>query len=145
MNPKAISVISAATLVCILVGLAACVRIDRYRFFLPKGYSGWVGVEFKHPSHPKLKEEKGWNLVVVSGSGMVTTSSPPPEKFFVKEVFFYDPSKSDSMDGAAVEKFREGGPVQIFEGMTHYDYNSKTVSSYFFIGTASEYAKAPKY
>lgn len=145
MNPRTVSVISATTLVCSLVLLAACARIDRYKFFLPKGYSGWVGVEFNQSSHPKLKQEKGWNLVVVSGSGTVPTSSAPPEKYFVKEVFFYDPSKSDSLDEASLEKFKEGGPVQIFEGMTHYDPNSKTVTSYFFIGTVSEYAKAPKY
>jgi hypothetical protein len=145
LSPRTVSVLSSTTLVCVLVLLAACVRIDKYKFFLPKGYSGWVGVEFKNPSHPKLKEEKGWNLVIVSSSGTVPTSSAPPEKYFVKEVYFYDPSKSDSLDEASLEKFKEGGPVQIFEGMTRYDNRTNTVTSYFFIGTASEYAKAPKY
>lgn len=46
------------------------------QFYVPKGYQGWVKIEYRVPGAPPLPEQDGKQILTINDSGYLATSTP---------------------------------------------------------------------
>ena len=70
----------------------------RDRFLIPKGYKGWLCVEYGALEYPQLKFEDGYRVVSFGNTGIVRTSDYPLGGEMRDEYFFVENGIREKID-----------------------------------------------
>jgi hypothetical protein len=106
------------------------------RFLIPKGYQGWVRVEFRQKDAPPLPREGSRLLLKLDAQGMLRTSSNPQQGHGKDDFFYYSGDQRTALSSAGVCK---GGMIWQTESMV--DERTSTPFERFFVGTEDQYRR----
>jgi hypothetical protein len=108
-----------------------------YRWLIPQGYVGAIGIKFDQPGTPALPIESGHLLVSIPPGGLLKTSSSPEGASLLSEDYYYV-----APDGTrqALAYTGETYPGSGKGGMIWEEGNYFDLKSYgFFVGTQDQY------
>ena len=133
-------VILCLSLLCAFIGGCLFKSDKTYRHLIPKGYIGWVRVDFNIKDAPALPKENEYFLVKIPHSGILKTSDDliPFVKYQKEEYYYYSNNKRYPLDIG--KELGGGGTV----GKVGQDGNYTEISLRFWVGTQKDYDKYQK-
>jgi hypothetical protein len=114
-------------------------RQHPYRYLIPRGYVGWVRVDFNVPNAPALPVEDGYYVFKIPETGRLQTSSDDGDGI-LKDQYFY------VCDDIKIRLSINGGSGQSkiwgdFMGPAYLSDEVPYKFRYFFVGPLEEYKK----
>jgi hypothetical protein len=124
--------------------------IHRRLLVIPKGYRGWLAIQYDVKQAPPLIYENGQIVLVFPKSGVLKTSSPVDHEYIVDRYVYRDakgtyPLRWQGMDENGKEVSTEG--VMVWGGSVKEEgMGNDTIAVYEarFVGTKQEYEKAQR-
>lgn len=108
---------------------------------IPKGYTGWVLIEFARPDAPPLPKEHGKLLFRIGKDGRMTTSSEPKYGWAKDQFFYVDETGTKTV----LKETGWGGGGQIWGasiGSVVKSGQKPLLHERFFVGSEAEFKRA---
>jgi hypothetical protein len=136
----------AGFLACVWAALitAGCYRARPTEIILiPKGFTGWIRIDYGVPGSPPVKKNWGEYLVPIPWSGRLSTSTPLGEGLAEDKYYEVDQSGRRQLIQVEYDGGRPGRGVRSVSlgGIVCEPGKGQIDSRVFFVGTAAEYQK----